>query len=112
MKDYQEKSYDCQLFEDVYETLRKAHFFGFPQCILSASRKDYLLKQIEKFDILDYVDSVHGIENIYASSKKELARKYVFIGSAEYSRRHNNANAPYGFASANNFPVFSPAKYP
>lgn len=77
MKDYQEKSYDCQLFEDVYETLRKAHFFGFPQCILSASRKDYLLKQIEKFDILDYVDSVHGIENIYASSKKELARKYV-----------------------------------
>ena len=67
MKDYQEKSYDCQLFEDVYETLRKAHFFGFPQCILSASRKDYLLKQIEKFDILDYVDSVHGIENIYAS---------------------------------------------
>lgn len=77
MKDYQKKSYDCQLFEDVYQTLRKAHFFGIPQCILSASKKDYLLRQIEKFDISDLVDSIHGIENIYASSKKELARKYV-----------------------------------
>ena len=77
MDDYQEKSYNCQLFDDVDEVLKKANFLGISQTILSASKKDYLMKQIEKFNIADLVDSIHGIQNIYASSKKDLAKEFV-----------------------------------
>lgn len=76
MDDYQDKSYDCKLFDDVYDTLKKAKNLGFSQVILSASKKDYLLKQIEQYDISSYIDSIWGISDIYAHSKMDLARKF------------------------------------
>lgn len=76
MEDYQEKSYACSLQVDALETLRQANAYGISQCVLSASKKNNLVKQINQYDISDYLDSIWGIENIYASSKLKLAHAY------------------------------------
>lgn len=73
MNDYQSKSYSCQLFDDVISTLQTADERGLEQVILSASRKDFLQSQIELFPIQRYIDSIWGIDNIYAKSKVQLA---------------------------------------
>lgn len=76
MQDYQDKSYECKLFDDVVDTFKKASELGIKQVILSASKKDYLMDQINLFNILESIDSIWGIEDIYAHSKQELAQRF------------------------------------
>ena len=73
MADYQEKSAQCPLYPDVLQTLRRGRELGLGQIVLSARKKDYLMQQMEQCGVQDAFDSVWGIENIYATSKEELA---------------------------------------
>lgn len=90
MEDYQEKSYACGLQKDAMDTLENIKSKGVPQVILSASKMDYLNRQINLFELNPYIDSVFGIQNIYAKSKldiaKEVKSKYTedlwFIGDS------------------------------
>lgn len=77
MKDYQEKSYRCTLHQDVLETVKKAKALGFEQTVLSASKKDYLLKQMKALNVDTLFDSIYGITDIYAKSKMDLALDFV-----------------------------------
>lgn len=77
MEDYQGKSYSCNLTVSAKETLKKAYDLGYDQTILSASRLDYLEKQVSKFDIQEYIKRVLGIQDIYAHSKISLAKQFV-----------------------------------
>ncbi|MBM6808513.1 HAD family hydrolase [Faecalicoccus pleomorphus] len=77
MEYYQEKSYDCSLVQDAYHVLKQARSLQIEQTILSASKKDYLLAQIQKNDVQKRVDHIYGIEDIYAHSKLELAKAYM-----------------------------------
>lgn len=73
MEDYQEKSLMCSLFDDVLQTLDTNPY---PQVILSASKKDFLLQQTSLFHLEDYVDDILGITDIYGHSKVELAKTF------------------------------------
>lgn len=77
MEYYQEKSYDCMLVQDANEVLKQARQLQIEQTILSASKKDYLLAQIQKNNVQEKVDRIYGIEDIFAHSKLELARSYM-----------------------------------
>lgn len=76
MDNYQERSYACSLFKDVRETLHAVKELGISQSILSASKKDYLLKQIALYDIDYFLDSIWGIDDIYAHSKEAIAKHF------------------------------------
>ncbi|MBB5183618.1 HAD family hydrolase [Catenisphaera adipataccumulans] len=75
MADYQEKSYRCRLQGDALATMQTIRSRHIPQTILSASRKDYLMKQLDLFALQPYIDSIYGIRNIYAESKEYLAHE-------------------------------------
>ena len=76
MEDYQEKSYFCHLHTDVLDVVKKARQLGFSQTVLSASKMDYLLKQMKTLQVDTLFDSIYGISDIFAKSKVDLA--YVF----------------------------------
>jgi phosphoglycolate phosphatase len=76
MADYQDKSYTCNLFADVLDTINKASDLGFYQAVLSASHKDYLLAQISNLRMESKFDSIWGIEDIYANSKEAIAHAF------------------------------------
>ena len=76
MEDYQAKSMHCSLYSDVMDTIEKVEKKKTPQVILSASKKAFLLDQIEQFPLEQHMDGIYGIEDIYAKSKVELAQAY------------------------------------
>ena len=67
----------CLLRKDAAETLRAFHEAGFRQVILSASKRQNLLGQMARFDILPYFDEVLGLDHIYATSKEGIGRAWM-----------------------------------
>ncbi|MDR2502282.1 MAG: HAD hydrolase-like protein, partial [Oscillospiraceae bacterium] len=65
------------LFPEIRKTLRILRERGLRQNILSASRIDNLLRQIELFGIAPYFDVILGISDIYARSKEDVAVRYL-----------------------------------
>ena len=49
----------------------------FRQVILSASKRQNLLGQMARFDILPYFDEVLGLDHIYATSKEGIGRAWM-----------------------------------
>ena len=84
MEDYQEKSYACDLHSDVLDVVNKAKNLGFSQTVLSASKMDYLLKQMKTLHVDDLFDSIYGINDIYAKSKVELAHAFKQTCSRQF----------------------------
>lgn len=83
----------ARLFDDVISTLEFFKENGVCQSVLSASERASLVSQIEDFGIKDYFNEIMGIENIYAASKLELAKKWrqehpaekvIFIGDTTH----------------------------
>lgn len=77
MNHYQPRSYASDLTPTMMEALKLAKECGYKQYILSASRIDLLLKQVEQYPIHSYIEQVYGINDIYAHSKKELAYRVI-----------------------------------
>ena len=50
---------------------------GCVQLILSAMEHNSLMKTLKEKGILNYFDAVSGIDNIYAGSKREMARAFL-----------------------------------
>lgn len=75
MADYQDKSAACPLYPDVWRTVQRGRELGFGQVVLSASKRDYLLEQMERCGVSGTFDSVWGIEDFYAASKEALAHR-------------------------------------
>ena len=60
--------------KEVLEAFRSA---GFCQVILSASKRDNLLGQAARFDILHCFDTVLGLDHISATSKEGIGREWM-----------------------------------
>ena len=85
MEDYQEKSYACDLHSDVLDVVNKAKNLGFSQTVLSASKMDYLLKQMETLHVDDEIyfvgDSVHDYE-----VAKSIDAKCILVTTGHQNR--------------------------
>lgn len=79
MDDYQDKSYSCSLYPGVMDTLKRAREYGFYQAVLSASHRENLLAQIRNLHMENSFDSIWGIEDIYATSKLDIAKQFKKI---------------------------------
>ncbi len=74
---YQERSLSCQLHDNAQKALEYYHKKGYRQILLSASKTEYLMRQLKQFDIEDIFYDILSLDNIHAHSKKELACAYL-----------------------------------
>lgn len=67
----------CGLQEDAILVLEELKGLRINQYILSASSKESLANQMEKFDIHRYFVAIMGIDDNLAGSKVEIAEKFI-----------------------------------
>lgn len=77
MADYMKNEIACPLRADAAAALAGFRQAGFRQVILSASKRENLLGQMARFDILPYFDEVLGLDHIYATSKEGIGRAWM-----------------------------------
>jgi len=74
---YKGRTGGSSLANGAKEVLSLLKVNNIKQVVLSASSYDYLLPQIDEFNIKHYFDEILGISNIYAGSKKEIGCNYM-----------------------------------
>lgn len=80
--------FESTIFSDLeffVNTLKKANY---KVVICSASKKELLLEQLRDFKIIDLFDDVIALDNHYAASKLELAKKYVENIEVDYDNSY------------------------
>ncbi len=73
---YQPRSYKCDLYPYMKETLNELNVKGYNLILLSASEKNNLMNQVHNFELTPYFSEILGISNVQAKSKLEIARNY------------------------------------
>ena len=68
---------ESKIFDDLVEFVQTIKTYGYKVIICSASKQPLLLEQLKDFGIIDFFDDVIGLDNHYAASKLDLAKKYV-----------------------------------
>jgi phosphoglycolate phosphatase len=77
----------------IIETVDKLNSLGIKQTILSMTEENMLRGQIESFGITEKFDEIYGLNDIYATSKLELARywrsmhegeRVIYVGDTEH----------------------------
>lgn len=90
---YLSKMPEATLRRGITETVDKLNTLGIKQTILSMTEENMLRSQIESFGITDKFDEIYGLNDIYATSKLELARHWrnthegervIYIGDTEH----------------------------
>lgn len=77
MQYYQPRSLSCPLHEGVHDTLKTCASLGYTQVLLSASKMDLLLEQLEGYPITPYFEEILALDNIHAYSKAALAKNFA-----------------------------------
>ena len=77
MDAYMRNEIACGLRPDARKALEDFRCAGFRQVILSASKRDNLLGQMARFDILPFFDEVLGLDHIYATSKEGIGKAWM-----------------------------------
>lgn len=67
---------DCHLNPQAKNILDFFHKKNYQQIIISASREDKLVQQVQSHKIEHYFQQILGISNIYAESKIHIAQKW------------------------------------
>ena len=90
----------CPMNEGVKETICAVKAAGIPQVLLSATKIEMLIAQLERLGIRGDFDEVIGLDNIHARSKKAQAMEWrvrnpearpLFIGDTEHDADVANA---------------------
>ena len=76
---YMEKSKSALLQPGAEETLAFFKEKTLKQVILSASNQEHLHEQVARYSIEPYFDDMLGLNNIYAASKVEIAKKFLLF---------------------------------
>ena len=66
------------LHEDARDVLERFHQAGVQQVVLSASKRDNLLKQMARYPgVREYFDDILGLDHIYATSKVAIGQQWM-----------------------------------
>ena len=68
---------EYRLYDGVVDILKANRAEGNQNILLSASSLNELKKQLQELQIAEYFDEVLGIDNIYASSKENIALSWI-----------------------------------
>lgn len=74
---YGPASTTCGLHDGAVAAMTALRHAGIRQVVISASQRDNLMAQLAPFGLGDLLDAVHGIDDIYAASKQDLARRWL-----------------------------------
>lgn len=74
---YNSKVDDCALHQKAKEILGDIEKLGKKQFVLSAMKQDMLEKTLKHQEILDFFESVNGLDDHYAVSKIELGQQMI-----------------------------------
>lgn len=74
---YHEKLKDAVIFPEVIPVLKAFNKNNYKQLMVSAMEHKSLIKSVKEKSIYEYFDKISGIENYYAVSKVDNARKLV-----------------------------------
>ncbi len=77
MDAYMREEIVCGLRYGAGDALEHFRGKGYRQVILSASKRENLLIQMGRFEILPYFDQVLGLSHIYATSKEGIGRDWM-----------------------------------
>ncbi len=67
---------DCGMMDGVTDVLEAAKATGIKQMVISATKTDQLLGQLDRLGIRGYFDEILGLDNFYAASKTALAEAW------------------------------------
>jgi phosphoglycolate phosphatase len=70
---YQPASFNCRLKPGARESLSRLQAHGIGQVLLSATRHDFLVRQIRHFGLESYFSEILGMNDLFGRSKLELA---------------------------------------
>ena len=77
MDEYNLREGRCTLREGACEALEMLKKAGCRQAVLSASKRENLLKQMGRYNVRPYFEEVLGLSHIYATSKVEIGREWL-----------------------------------
>ena len=83
---YQQASLKCPIHEGIINLLKDLKKLNKKIILLSASQIDNLLEQTNHFDITKYFNHVLGLDNIHASSKVDIAKKFFIENNIDLSK--------------------------
>lgn len=72
MDEYERRKNEMDLFSGARNILELARKKGIRQSILSAYKHDTLVEILKHYKILEFFESISGLDNIYAGSKEHL----------------------------------------
>lgn len=85
IKEYQPKSFNCKLVQNVIDVVKVLSSKGINCYILSASEINNLLEQCDVLKITKYFKGIIGIDNIHAASKIETGKSYIIANNIDCS---------------------------
>lgn len=74
---YAREAKETFLFKDTKDVMLKLKSEGYNLYVLSASKQDYLEKQLKRLEIYDVFDGVIGDNNVHANGKINYGNKYL-----------------------------------
>lgn len=74
---YQSRSFNCPLVKNSLIAIKKLKELGYHLILLSASKKENLLEQMNHFDLVQYFDEILGLGDIHATSKEAIAMEWI-----------------------------------
>lgn len=74
---YQPNSLKCTLHKGIVELIKKYRNEGKKIVLLSASKRNLMIEQLESFGIINLFDEILGTGTINAVGKIEIAREYL-----------------------------------
>jgi len=78
MDEYYAREEKCVLRAGAVEALKAFRAAGYRQVVLSASKRDNLLKQMARYEgVRAYFDDVLGLDHIYATSKVAIGQEWM-----------------------------------
>ena len=77
INEYEERKYECNLFDDVRNVISSFSNSGISQSILSAYSQHTLEEIVAKFNLDVHFEKLIGLNNIYAASKMDNGKKWM-----------------------------------
>lgn len=77
MRQYEEQKLNCSLAEGASEIVRGLYNAGVKQYVLSAYSLHTLIDLLKRFELFDFMETVKGLDNIYAHSKMDLGVELI-----------------------------------
>lgn len=77
MDNYESRKYECSLYNEVPDVLKKISLLGINQYVLSAYSHNDLVSIIEHYEIIEFFSNIKGLHNIYADSKLHLGLELI-----------------------------------